>query len=104
MVNKDIGCGPLWRTIFGEILDVKSKVNPINEAYGNQYLPCHIDLPYYTEPPPIYFFLCLKNECEVRLTYRNSSLKVLSSRPGKERKQWRRPRYLLSIMISLIGL
>ena len=45
---------------------VKSVVNPSNEAFGNEYLPCHIDLPYYTQPPSTYFFLCLKNECEVR--------------------------------------
>ena len=72
VVNKDIGCGPLWSTIFGEASEVKSEVNPSNEAYGNDYLPCHIDLPYYTQPPSAYFFYCLKNECQVRqLTQHN---------------------------------
>eukprot|EP00116_Pleurobrachia_bachei_P006299 sb/3466561/ len=61
IVNDDLACGPIWDTIFGTSSEVKAVANASNEAYSNDYLEAHIDLPYYTQPPSVFFFYCKHN-------------------------------------------
>ena len=35
-----------------------------NQAYTNTKLIAHTDLPYYTQPPPVYAFRCVTNELQ----------------------------------------
>ncbi len=56
--------GHLRRTNFGIIFNVRSKPNPINQAYTAERLPLHTDLPNQEIPPGYQFLHCLNNESQ----------------------------------------
>ena len=41
-----------------------SSADPVNQAFNNQRLSAHTDMPYYTQTPSVYFFHCVENELE----------------------------------------
>ena len=60
-----LGLGPVWETVFGSPFVVKNrKDDSINHAYTENALPLHTDVPYYTQPPGVFLFHCILNECE----------------------------------------
>lgn len=60
-----LGLGPVWSTVFGSPFVVKNKKDKsINHAYTESGLPLHTDVPYYTQPPGVFLFHCILNECE----------------------------------------
>lgn len=51
--------GPVLRTLYGTVFDVRSVRRPINIAYSDEALPLHQDLAYYESPPGIQLLHCL---------------------------------------------
>ena len=47
VINKDLKCGPVNETIFGNNDIVRFKANPLNMGYGSGSLAGHTDLNYY---------------------------------------------------------
>jgi gamma-butyrobetaine dioxygenase len=56
--------GTVRSSNFGFIFDVKSKAEPISNAYTAGFLPLHTDLPHYELPPGLQILHCLQNEAE----------------------------------------
>ena len=49
----------LRQTNYGKVFNVKSKLNANNQAYTNQSLSLHTDLPYYTVAPDVQILHCV---------------------------------------------
>ncbi|MEP5625053.1 MAG: TauD/TfdA family dioxygenase, partial [Hyphomicrobiales bacterium] len=56
--------GTVRSSNFGFSFDVKSKAEPISNAYTSGFLPLHTDLPHYQMPPGLQILHCLQNEAE----------------------------------------
>jgi gamma-butyrobetaine dioxygenase len=56
--------GTIRSSNFGFSFDVKSKAEPISNAYTAGFLPLHTDLPHYEMPPGLQILHCLRNEAE----------------------------------------
>lgn len=56
--------GTVRSSNFGFSFDVRSKAEPISNAYTSGYLPLHTDLPHYELPPGLQILHCLSNEAE----------------------------------------
>eukprot|EP00116_Pleurobrachia_bachei_P008510 sb/3468772/ len=56
--------GPYWDNMFGTVSRVSFMNDPSNQAFNNQHLDLHTDMPYYTQTPSAYFFHCLANELD----------------------------------------
>jgi len=50
----------LRETNYGRIFDVRSKAQANNQAYTQQALPLHTDLPFYKNAPDIQFLHCIR--------------------------------------------
>ena len=56
--------GTVRSSNFGFCFDVRSKAEPISNAYTANYLSLHTDLPHYELPPGLQILHCLANEAE----------------------------------------
>lgn len=63
-ILKDLKVTPYWDNMFGVLSKVSFQNDPTNQAFNNQRLAAHTDMPYYTQTPSVYFFHCVANELE----------------------------------------
>ena len=56
--------GTVRASNFGFSFDVRSKAQPISNAYTAGDLPLHTDLPHYELPPGLQILHCLRNDAE----------------------------------------